>query len=143
MSPKIIKSLSRREFTGLTTRVILGLSGLLGLKMFVDYLGYQSDPPKPNQVDLGPAGNYPLESRTVIAKAQAILVHSKQGFLAYSLICPHLGCIVQEDPKGFTCPCHGSRFETSGALIQGPANRGLKLLTLEETPSGNLILHLE
>lgn len=45
-----------------------------------------------------------------------------------SPICPHMGCTVHFNnaEKTWDCPCHGSRFETSGKLIEGPALHGLK-----------------
>ena len=45
-----------------------------------------------------------------------------------SAVCPHLGCIVAWNPAEHTwdCPCHGSRFDKFGSVINGPANVGLQ-----------------
>ena len=37
--------------------------------------------------------------------------------------CPHLGCALKYNPQehSWDCPCHGSRFEKDGKLINNPA----------------------
>ncbi len=39
--------------------------------------------------------------------------------------CPHMGCelVWNPDEKSWDCPCHGSRFDESGALLDNPAKR--------------------
>ena len=50
-------------------------------------------------------------------------------------VCTHLGCVPlgnkPGDPKGpfggWFCPCHGSAYDTSGRIRQGPAPKNLEI----------------
>jgi nitrite reductase/ring-hydroxylating ferredoxin subunit len=45
----------------------------------------------------------------------------------FSAVCPHLGGILSwnDTEKSWDCPCHGSRFDCYGKVVNGPANRNM------------------
>ncbi len=53
----------------------------------------------------------------------------KPEFLVILALCTHLGCVPQPigtgNFGGFLCPCHGSHYDTSGRIRQGPAPTNL------------------
>ena len=42
--------------------------------------------------------------------------------------CSHLGCVLKWNPyeHSWDCPCHGSRFDEDGKLLENPAKKDLK-----------------
>jgi cytochrome b6-f complex iron-sulfur subunit len=55
---------------------------------------------------------------------------AQETFSALTAVCTHESCTVDGYQGGtFTCPCHGSQFDTAGAVVRGPANRALRRYT--------------
>ena len=136
-----MSNLSRRDFLKLARNGLLWLSAALGLAGLVRFLDYEPNPAPQTEFDLGPAANYPPGSRTLLANVPAMLIHTENGFSAFSLTCTHLGCTVDQLKDEFVCPCHGSHFDLDGQLLHGPAAKPLASLRIERTEAGKLILH--
>ncbi len=135
-----MKNISRHDFLKLSTNSLLALAGILGIGGLIRYLSYQFDATPPSEFDLGPASDYPTNTRKVIAHIPAILIHDEKGWRAISLVCSHLGCTVEERSFGFECPCHGSRYDPNGAVVRGPASTNLNKFRVVESEDGNLHL---
>jgi Rieske Fe-S protein len=93
----------------------------VGKRWFADRL-----PGRMADVDQIPPG----EGRIVSLDGErAAAYRSEEGALvAVSATCTHLGCVVSWNTaeKTWDCPCHGSRFDTNGKVIQGPAVKDLE-----------------
>ena len=57
------------------------------------------------------------------AKKIAVYRDEEATLHAFSAVCPHLKCIVRWDgcERTWDCPCHGSRFDALGHVLNGPA----------------------
>jgi glycine/D-amino acid oxidase-like deaminating enzyme/nitrite reductase/ring-hydroxylating ferredoxin subunit len=71
----------------------------------------------------------PNNGAVIVESGRKIAVYrDERGTLhRRSAVCPHLGCIVAWNPAASTwdCPCHGSRFDKFGAVVNGPSPRDL------------------
>jgi cytochrome b6-f complex iron-sulfur subunit len=133
--------ITRREFVRIATQGMLALSGLAGLAGLIRYLSYQPEPPPSRRFESGLAEDYPPQSRTVLPEIPALLIRSPDGFRALSLVCPHLGCTVQEQSGALACPCHGSRFDEDGNVTKRPAASPLRALRVEVDSDGKVIVY--
>jgi cytochrome b6-f complex iron-sulfur subunit len=52
---------------------------------------------------------------------------AQDSFTAVTATCTHEGCTVTGfENQTFVCPCHGSRYTTSGIVVNGPATQPLR-----------------
>ena len=58
----------------------------------------------------------------------AVFRDESGGLHRRSAVCPHLGCVVAWNggEKTWDCPCHGSRFDAYGKVVNGPAISNLE-----------------
>ncbi len=133
--------ISRRDFLKLARDGFLYLSGALAFVGFLRFLDYDPNPAPKTEFDLGSAEKYPLGSRTVLDEIPAILIHTESGFSALSLVCTHLGCTLESNVDGFSCPCHNSSFDAEGRVTHGPAAKPLPALRIKTLEDNTLILY--
>lgn len=72
----------------------------------------------------------PGEGRVIRSGLSQRAVYRDEGgaLHAVSARCTHLGCIVSWNgaERSWDCPCHGSRFDVDGEVLQGPAVNPLR-----------------
>ncbi|MCC5919375.1 MAG: Rieske (2Fe-2S) protein [Cyclobacteriaceae bacterium] len=65
----------------------------------------------------------------LISQANVIVINDG-GFVALTAVCTHAGCNTSwsfNNQRQLVCGCHGSRFDTEGNVLQGPASRPLEM----------------
>jgi cytochrome b6-f complex iron-sulfur subunit len=109
--------------------------------------------PAPNTVSLPGQESYPSTEKGrfwLVNIGDKIVNDSRQpedyrldsGLRALYRICVHLGCLYKWVPTNdrFECPCHGSKFLTSGARIDGPARRNLDQFIIQVIDGNGQVL---
>jgi len=64
-------------------------------------------------------------------------------FFALLLRCTHMDNQLSQDSGGYICHLHGSRFNTNGEVIKGPAERNLESLPAAPDGKGNIQINVK
>lgn len=64
------------------------------------------------------------------------------AYAAVSPKCTHRGCTVDVQGETLVCPCHGSTFARTGAVLRGPAERPLPEYRTTIAADGAVEVHL-
>ncbi len=126
--------MKKREFVG----GLLILLGITTLGSFAYPLARFLAPPrrraklkeitlKKSEIPAGEAKEIPLGGIPAI-----IINRPATGFIAFSRVCSHLGCLVDfnRTQNKIICPCHGAIFDLEGNVISGPPPKPLQRLPL-------------
>jgi cytochrome b6-f complex iron-sulfur subunit len=64
---------------------------------------------------------------TVSTGSYLVARTAQSAVTTVTAVCTHEGCAVSGFANSvYVCPCHGSEFNTSGAVVQGPATSALR-----------------
>jgi cytochrome b6-f complex iron-sulfur subunit len=118
--PKPSVFTSRRQFIalGLATLGAAWAGTFVQSKLFPQPTAQEAKPVEFSLTEL-PVGGV---KAITYAGAPAIVLRTPVGIRALSLVCTHMGCVVQWQAadKSFYCPCHGGRFDQFGDVTGGP-----------------------
>jgi cytochrome b6-f complex iron-sulfur subunit len=134
------RPLSRREFLSLAAWAGVLVSGLAalgkGLRFLQPAVTYGPAP----VYSVGSPADFPPGSRRLLQRERVLIARDERGLRALSAVCTHLGCTVTLMEWGFSCPCHGSKFDWEGVNFAGPAPRPLPCFQLTLSPEGQLVV---
>jgi cytochrome b6-f complex iron-sulfur subunit len=140
------RTLTRREFCGHTCQA-LSVAALGGaLTSMLQGCGNPASPsnvpalPRITAAVSGGASMLTIDAASPLASVgSAALVQGASGmllvahtaqdaFVAVTATCTHQQCTVTGfENQTYVCPCHGSRFDTGGRVVNGPASSSLRL----------------
>ncbi|MCL4475536.1 MAG: ubiquinol-cytochrome c reductase iron-sulfur subunit [Nitrospirae bacterium] len=75
------------------------------------------------------------EAKEIVFNNNPVIVINRyeKGFVAFSKVCTHLGCLVEYDKglRKLVCPCHAGTFDLDGNVLSGPPPRPLPAIPLK------------
>ncbi|SRR5216684_810586 len=133
---------SRRQFfskLGVGSLVVAAAgTGLFAYEYFSPNVLFEAPP----IVKAGKPDQFAPNTVTLDPQSGIYLVNSTKGYYALGAICTHLGCLTAWKPELnlIACPCHGSRFNTDGVKVAGPAPEPLPWLKVWLADDGYLMV---
>ena len=129
---------NRRSFlTWFSSAALFGSAVISALANFV-FLKPRATYGQPSRFSIGKPDAYPSGARIAIETRRICVAREGNQIAVISTTCTHLGCIVGVADTGFSCPCHGSRYDQDGNVTGGPAPKALPWYQVKLAPNGEL-----
>lgn len=140
---------SRRTFFRWVT---MAAAGLIALGLAIPLVGYVLSPALKRRerpwIDVGGVDDLPMGQpkqldyvtairdgwmETESNKAVWAVKQADDQVTVFAPMCTHLGCAYRwdADDRRFKCPCHGSVYDITGKVLEGPAPRPLDVLPVK------------
>ncbi|MBV2365680.1 Rieske (2Fe-2S) protein [Streptomonospora sp. NEAU-YY374] len=121
----------------MSRRRLFGAAGVAGAAALgVSACGSPQDGPAPWErlrgTVIARTDEVPVGGGTIVIDGKMVLTQPAEGdFKAFSAVCTHAGCTIQEVERTIHCLCHGSEFDVStGDVLKGPAVEALRELPI-------------
>jgi cytochrome b6-f complex iron-sulfur subunit len=137
------EQITRRDFFNEVAVGALGIAAAGATIVTIKYLSPNVLFEPPTRFRAGHPDDYPVNSVTYFQDQKVYIVRNKEGaFFAETAVCTHLGCITKWNPEAdqIQCPCHGSKFQRDGKVVQGPAPKPLPHFAIHLMPDGTLLV---
>ncbi|MCS7024639.1 MAG: Rieske (2Fe-2S) protein [Bryobacteraceae bacterium] len=132
------KEVPRRSLlTWVSSVALFGSAVISALANFV-FLKPRATYGAPSRFSIGRPEEFPPGSRIAIEQRRICVAREGNQVAVISTTCTHLGCIVAVSDTGFSCPCHGSRYDQDGNVTGGPAPKPLPWYQVKLAPNGEL-----
>ncbi len=134
---------TRRDFLNEVAAGALGIAAAGATIVTIKYLSPNVLFEPPTRFRAGRPDDYPVNFVAYFQEQKVFIVRTSEGgFYAVSAVCTHLGCITKWNPEAdqIQCPCHGSKFQRDGKLVQGPAPKPLPHYAIRLMPDGTLLV---
>lgn len=130
-------------------KALAGFAGLIGVGVILGSVKIPTGTPVTTQTG-GVAGSVanvsslqtgvPVYFEYPSGYPNALIKNSDGSLTAVSMLCTHVCCQCSFDPSSnvFFCPCHGSIFDLSGKVVNGPATVDLPTILLRVDGAGNV-----
>ena len=135
--------LSRRYFLEIIGGSAIGVAAAGSMVLTAQFLSPNVLLEPSMRFKAGRTEDYPPGSVTLNKEQKVFIVRAKEGyFYAVSAVCTHLGCIAnwKSEDNIIACPCHGSKFDKEGNVIDGPAPRPLARFSMILDEQGQLMV---
>lgn len=127
----------RSFFTWFSSAALFGSAVISALANFV-FLKPRATYGQPSRFSIGKPDAFPSGARIAIETRRICVAREGNQIAVISTTCTHLGCIVGVADTGFSCPCHGSRYDQDGNVTGGPAPKALPWYQVKLAPNGEL-----
>lgn len=104
-----------------------------------------ASPAQVGDVEAGDVAQLAVGSLNIVGAEPVCIGRDAEGIYAMTLTCTHAGCDIGRtgmvSARGLVCGCHGSKFDTNGNVVAGPATQPMDHFAVSVDASGSLTIH--